>query len=180
MEKRDSLVLVYETLKAAIKKVHGEGFPVFDDKPNVDLFLKKQRNAANISYVSGSIEKALMREYVPHKLRNNKNGTFTVATETARFHYTMRITFFAEKKGLAQRLGLLFLEAVEEANQFVVPGDEWEEVMEVLSLEPPRPPDGEADLWFCSLMVTCRGKLLTESTVNEIGAINFKGKITTI
>ena len=69
MEKvRDPLVLVYETLKQAIKTVHGQDFLVFDDFPTADSYRKQNKNAANISFVSANSEKGLMREFIPHKV----------------------------------------------------------------------------------------------------------------
>ena len=74
MEKmRDPLVLVYETLKKAIKTVHGQDFLVLDDFPTADSYRKQNRNAANISFISASSEKGLMREFIPHQTIKNKN-----------------------------------------------------------------------------------------------------------
>ena len=49
MEKiRDPLVLVYETLKKAIKTVHGQDFLVFDDLPKTESNKKKKKKSTKI------------------------------------------------------------------------------------------------------------------------------------
>lgn len=177
MEKiRDPLVLVYETLKKAIQTVHGENFLVLDDFPMADRFRKEKRNAANISFVSASSEKGLMREFIPHKERSNEDETtITVATETLRMEYVIQISFFAEKKGVAQWLSTKFISYLEEKNELDLEGDVWKESMNVFLLYPPSPPDGEADLWQVSQTWRCSGKLLTEKTVAKVGQLDLKG-----
>lgn len=176
-EIRDPLVLVYETLKQAIKKVHGKEFVVFDDFPNADEFKKKKRNAANISYVSGGIEKGLMREYIPHSFRKNNDGTYTVATETSRMDYIIQVSFFADKKGIAQRLSTKFILYLEQLNELPLYNDTWNEVMGIFLAEPATPPEGDTDLWQCDQTWRCTGKLLTESIVSQVDINNFKPKV---
>lgn len=174
---RDPLVLVYETLKQAIKKVHGKEFVVFDDFPNADEFRKKKRNAANISYVSGGIEKGLMREYVPHNMKKNEDNTYTVATETARMDYIMQVSFFADKKGIAQRLSTDFVLYLERLNELALYNDPWNEVMEIFLTEPPYPPEGDTDLWQCDQTWRCKGKLLTDNIASQVEVNKFKPRI---
>ena len=98
---RDPLVLVYQTLKKAIKTVHGQDFLVLDDFPTADSYRKQNRNAANISFISASSEKGLMREFVPHKtVKNNTDNKFTIVIETLRMEYVIQISFFADRKGI--------------------------------------------------------------------------------
>ena len=123
MEKiRDPLVLVYETLKKAIKTVHGQDFLVLDDFPTADSYRKQNKNAANISFVSASSEKGLMREFIPHKVVKNENDNkFTVATETLRMEYVIQISFFADRKGIAQQLSTKFINYLERKNALKYP-----------------------------------------------------------
>lgn len=174
---RDPLVLVYETLKKAIKDVHGEGFQVFDDFPTEDEFRKENKNAAHISFISGSVEKGLLREYVPHKMSKNEDGTYTVATETCRMDYIMQVSFFASKKGIAQRMSTEFTSYIEERNELPLFNDQWKETMSIFLLSPPPPPHGDVDLWQCDQTWKCSGKLLTQSNVNAIDLKKFKFKI---
>ena len=129
MEKiRDPLVLVYETLKKAIKTVHGQDFLVLDDFPTADSYRKQNKNAANISFVSASSEKGLMREFIPHKVVKNENDNkFTVATETLRMEYVIQISFFADRKGIAQQLSTKFINYLERKNALKLEGDKWME-----------------------------------------------------
>lgn len=177
---RDPLVLIYETLKDTIKKVHGKDFLVFDEFPTSGEFKKQNKNAANISYISGSCEKGLMREYVPHKTRKNEDGTYTVATETLRMDYTIQISFFANKKGIAQKLSTEFVSYLEKVNQIEMLGDIWGEISDIFLVSPVPPPYGDVDLWQVNQTWTIRGKLLTESIVNSIDLKNFKIKINNV
>lgn len=174
---RDPLVLAYETLKQAIREVHGRNFAVYDDFPNANEFRKMERNAANITYLSGGIEKGLMREFVPHGVRKNTDRTYTVATETCRMDYIMQVSFFANKKGTAERLSTEFMAFVEKQNRLRLKDDEWNEEMEISLIEPPYPPHGGADLWQCDQAWRCRGKLITESVANDIAAENFRPRV---
>lgn len=177
---RDPLVLTYETLKQIIKIVHGKDFLVFDEFPNADEFTKENKNAANISYVSGNLEKGLMREFIPHSLKRKDNLTYDVITETTRFNYIMQVSFFANKKGVAQRLSNEFMQYLEVKNEFELYNDPYKEVMQVFLTEPPYPPRGDSDLWQCDQTWKCRGKLLTVSKASEIDIKNFKLKIKNI
>lgn len=177
---RDPLVLVYEAMKNAIREVHGKDFIVFDDFPNANEFRKPGKNAASISYISGSLEKGLMREYVPHSIKQNPDRSYTIATETCRMDYILQVSFFAGKKGIAQRLSTEFMAYLEERNGVPLKGDPWGESMEAFLTEAPEPPRGEADLWQCDQAWRCRGKLLTEHVVNRIEVEGFRPKITNI
>ncbi len=179
MEKiRDPLVLVYETLKKAIKTVHGQDFLVFDDFPTADSFRKQNRNAANISFVSASSEKGLMREFVPHKVAKNDNDNqCTVATETLRMEYVIQISFFANKKGIAQMLSTKFIHYLEQENELKLEGDKWAEHMNIFLLYPPAPPEGDTDLWQVNQTWQCSAKLLTEVTAETTKQMNFTGMI---
>lgn len=173
---RDPLVLVYETLKKAIQTVHGQDFLVFDDFPTADSYRKQNRNAANISFVSASSEKGLMREWIPHKEIKNRDD-FTVATETLRLEYVIQISFFANRKGIAQRLSTKFIHYMEEKNELPLVEDAWQESMYVFLLYPPAPPEGDTDLWQVNQTWQCSAKLLTEKVVQEVKQMNFTGKI---
>ncbi len=170
---RDPLVLTYEALKHAIRQVHGEKFLVYDDIP-VATELKKQLPAANLSYVSGVGEKAFMREFDPHTLKDNENGTFTVVTETLRFDYYIQVSFFATKKGLAQMLSNKFMAIIELENEILIPNDPWGETMQIMLESPPLPPRGEPDLYQCEQTWLCRGKLLTTEVVNAVDITNLR------
>lgn len=182
MEKiRDPLVLIYETLKKAIKTVHGQDFLVLDDFPTADSYRKQNRNAANISFVSASSEKGLMREFIPHKtLKNENNNKFTVATETLRLEYVIQISFFANRKGIAQMLSTKFINYLERENELKLEGDKWAESMNIFLLYPPAPPEGDTDLWQVNQTWQCSAKLLTEKVVDEVEQMNFKKKIKNI
>ena len=179
MEKvRDPLVLVYETLKKAIKTVHGQDFLVLDDFPTADSYRKQNRNAANISFVSASSEKGLMREFIPHKVvKNDNNNQFTVATETLRIEYVIQISFFANKKGIAQMLSTKFINYLERENTLKLEGDKWLESMDIFLMYPPAPPEGDTDLWQVNQTWQCSAKLLTEEVVDTVEQMNFIGKI---
>ena len=179
MEKiRDPLVLVYETLKKAIKTVHGQDFLVFDDFPTADSYRKQNRNAANISFVSASSEKGLMREFVPHKVvKNESDNKFTVATETLRMEYVIQISFFADRKGLAQQLSTKFINYLERKNALKLEGDKWMENIDIFLMYPPAPPEGDTDLWQVNQTWQCSAKLLTEEVVDTVEQMNFIGKI---
>lgn len=179
MEKiRDPLVLVYETLKKAIKTVHGQDFLVLDDFPTADSYRKQNKNAANISFVSANSEKGLMREFVPHKIvKNGNDNQFTVATETLRMEYVIQISFFANKKGIAQMLSTKFINYLERENTLKLEGDKWLESMDIFLMYPPAPPEGDTDLWQVNQTWQCSAKLLTEEVVDTVEQMNFIGKI---
>ncbi len=178
---RDPLVLVYETLKKAIQTVHGQDFLVMDDFPTADSFRKQNRNAANISFVSASSEKGLMREFIPHQTIKNKNdNNFTVATETLRLEYVIQISFFANRKGIAQQLSTKFINYLEEKNELQLVGDKWAENMNVFLLYPPAPPEGDTDLWQVNQTWQCSAKLLTEKVVDKVEQMNFTKMIKNI
>ena len=179
MEKvRDPLVLVYETLKKAIKTVHGQDFLVLDDFPTADSYRKQNRNAANISFVSASSEKGLMREFIPHKVVKNENDNkFTVATETLRMEYVIQISFFADRKGIAQQLSTKFINYLERKNALKLEGDKWMENIDIFLMYPPAPPEGDTDLWQVNQTWQCSAKLLTEEVVDTVEQMNFIGKI---
>ena len=182
MEKiRDPLVLVYETLKKAIKTVHGQDFLVLDDFPTADSYRKQNRNAANISFVSASSEKGLMREFIPHKVVKNENDNkFTVATETLRMEYVIQISFFADRKGIAQQLSTKFINYLERKNALKLEGDKWMENIDIFLMYPPAPPEGDTDLWQVNQTWQCSAKLLTEEVVDKTEQRNFTGKIKNI
>ena len=182
MEKiRDPLVLVYETLKKAIKTVHGQDFLVLDDFPTADSYRKQNKNAANISFVSASSEKGLMREFIPHKVVKNENDNkFTVATETLRMEYVIQISFFADRKGIAQQLSTKFINYLERENTLKLEGDKWLESMDIFLMYPPAPPEGDTDLWQVNQTWQCSAKLLTEEIVDKVEQMNFTGKIKNI
>ncbi len=182
MEKiRDPLVLVYETLKKAIKTVHGQDFLVLDDFPTADSYRKQNKNAANISFVSASSEKGLMREFIPHKVVKNENDNkFTVATETLRMEYVIQISFFADRKGIAQQLSTKFINYLERKNALKLEGDKWMENIDIFLMYPPAPPEGDTDLWQVNQTWQCSAKLLTEEIVDKTEQMNFTGKIKNI
>lgn len=182
MEKiRDPLVLVYETLKKAIKTVHGQDFLVLDDFPTADSYRKQNKNAANISFVSASSEKGLMREFIPHKVVKNENDNkFTVATETLRMEYVIQISFFADRKGIAQQLSTKFINYLERKNALKLEGDKWMENIDIFLMYPPAPPEGDTDLWQVNQTWQCSAKLLTEEIVDKTEQMNFIGKIKNI
>ena len=182
MEKiRDPLVLVYETLKKAIKTVHGQDFLVFDDFPTADSYRKQNKNAANISFVSASSEKGLMREFIPHKVvKNESDNKFTVATETLRMEYVIQISFFADRKGIAQQLSTKFINYLERKNALKLEGDKWLENIDIFLMYPPAPPEGDTDLWQVNQTWQCSAKLLTEEVVDKVKQMNFTGKIKNI
>lgn len=173
---RDPLVETYKAIKAVIRVVHGSNFNVRDEEPNPIEF-KVELPAANMTYISGTSEKALMREYEPHGLIDNGNGTFTVGTEVVRFDYLIQVSFFAERQGTALRLATEFLAAIEKENQIVIPGDKWKEVVQIFAGGPPLPPRGQTGLYQCDTTYSCRGKLIIEETVNAIDLANFKPRL---
>ncbi|OXM84605.1 hypothetical protein [Paenibacillus rigui] len=173
---RDPLVSVYQSLYAAITHVHGSDFMIYDGTPDPSEFFKKLP-AAHIIYVSGTAEKALMREYEPHGLIDNGDGTFTVGTESCRFDYLIQVSFFGIKPGIAQQLSTRFLAFVEMDNELLIPDDKWGEIMQVFITGPPTPPRGEPDLYQCDATYRCRGKLITEEEVAKIDITNLKFKI---
>lgn len=174
---RDPLVCTYQALAAAINSVHGNGFAILDGYPS-PLEFKKSLPAAHIVQVGGTAEKALMREYVPHGIIDNGNGTFTIGTESVRFDYLIQVSFFADKSGIAQKLTNEFLAYIETINEIPIPNDKWGELMQITITAPPTPPRGEPDLYQCDATYRCRGKLITEEVVNAADVRNLKFKIT--
>jgi hypothetical protein len=173
---RDPLVGAYEALKSAIRTVHGQDFVVRDGDPDPTEF-KKQLPAAHLYLVSGTSEKALMREYEPHGMIDNQDETFTVGTESVRFDYLIQVSFYAEKPGTVQRQSTEFMAYIETSNEVNIPNDKWGEVMQIFLSAPPRPPVGEPDLYQVDASYYCRGKLITEEVVNAIDVSKFKPKI---
>ncbi|MDR6883024.1 hypothetical protein [Bacillus sp. 3255] len=174
---RDPLLCAYQALSAAISHLHGSDFPVRDGEPNPTEF-KKVLPAAHILLISGTAEKALMREYEPHGLIDNGDGTFTVGTESVRFDYLIQVSFFADKPGRSQRLSNEFLAFIETQNEIPVPEDKWGEVLQIFLTAAPLPPRGKPDLYQCDATYRCSGKLITEDTVSKIDMTNLKFKIT--
>lgn len=173
---RDPLLCAYRAIGEAIYHVHGQNFEIRDDTPSPIEF-KKVLPAANISYVSGTSEKALMREYEPHGVIKNPDGTFTVGTESTRFDYLIQVSFFANKPGTAQRLSTAFMAYIEVENEIPVPGDKWEQTMEIFLAAPPPPPRGEPDLYQVDATYQCTGRLITEQVVRAVDISKFKPKV---
>ena len=180
----DPLIETYKAIKAAVRTVHGIDFIVRDEQPDPTEFTldPKDKNkpvlpAANISYVSGTAEKALMREHEPHGLIDNGNGTFTVGTDALRFDYLIQVSFFAERQGTAQRLATEFMAYIETENEIPVPDDKWGETVQIFTKAPPIPPRGETGLYQSDLTFSCRGKLITEEIVSAIDVSKFKPKV---
>lgn len=163
---RDPLALIYSALKKKIKDVHGEKFYVTDGIPSVSEY-KKQLPAANISYVSGAAEKAFMREYEPHKLVNNGDGTYMAIYEIMRFSYLIQISFFAKMPGIAQQLSLIFIDVLE-SNNLLCLDDTWDSDTNIFLQSPPLPARGEEFLYQVDQTWVCSGKLLHQELVNEI------------
>ncbi|WP_240470212.1 hypothetical protein [Brevibacillus laterosporus] len=175
---RDPLVSVYTALEKAIKNVHGSGFLVTNDTPSPIETKKRSVPAANITYVSGTSEKALMREHHPHGVLSNGNGTFTVGTEAVRFHYLIQVSFFAERPSQAQRLSTKFLAYIETENEIPIPEDKWGDLVQIFIASPPLPPRGEPNLYQVDATYQCLGQLIVEEQVNAIDVSKFKPKIT--
>lgn len=173
---RDPLVETYKAIKATVRVVHGSEFTVRDEEPNPVEF-KASLPAVNISYVSGTAEKALMREYEPHGLIDNGDNTFTAGIEVLRFDYLIQVTFFGQHQGTAQRLATEFLAFIEQENDISIPGDKWGESVQIFATGPPRPPRGEVGMYQCELTFSCRGKLIVEENVNAIDISGFKPKV---
>ena len=151
---------------------------MLDDFPTADSYRKQNKNAANISFVSASSEKGLMREFVPHKVvKNDNNNQFTVATETLRMEYVIQISFFADRKGIAQQLSTKFINYLERKNALKLEGDKWMENIDIFLMYPPAPPEGDTDLWQVNQTWQCSAKLLTEEVVDTVKQMNFIGKI---
>ena len=154
---------------------------MLDDFPTADSYRKQNRNAANISFVSASSEKGLMREFIPHKVVKNENDNkFTVATETLRMEYVIQISFFADRKGIAQQLSTKFINYLERKNALKLEGDKWMENIDIFLMYPPAPPEGDTDLWQVNQTWQCSAKLLTEEVVDKTEQMNFTGKIKNI
>jgi hypothetical protein len=118
-----------------------------------------------------------MREYEPHGILDNLNGTFTVGIESLRFDYMIQVSFYAERKGTALRLATEFMAYVERENEIPIPEDKWETSMQVFTEGPPTPPRGEKGLYQSDLTLSCRGKLIIEDVVSAIDVSNFKPQI---
>ncbi|WP_027416211.1 hypothetical protein [Aneurinibacillus terranovensis] len=173
---RDPLTLAYQSIQAAILHVHGDSFVVRDEMPNPSEF-QKILPAAHIQYVSGTAEKALMREYEPHGIIDNQDGTFTVGTESVRFDYLIQVSFFAVRPGVAQQLSTAFMSYIEQVNEIPIPNDRWEKLMQIFLTAPPLPPRGEPDVYQVDATYRCRGKLITEEIVNAVDISKFKPQI---
>ncbi|MED1787624.1 hypothetical protein P4V47_08900 [Brevibacillus laterosporus] len=174
---RDPLVSVYTALEKAIKTVHGSSFLVTNDTPNPIETKKRVLPAANITYVSGTSEKALMREHEPHGVLSNGNGTFTVGTEAVRFHYLIQVSFFAERPSQAQQLSTKFLAYIETENEIGIPEDKWGDLVQIFIASPPLPPRGEPNLYQVDATYQCLGQLIVEEQVNAIDVSKFKPKV---
>jgi len=181
---RDPLVEMYKAIKTAVRVVHGAEFIVRDEQPDPTEFTldPKDNNkpvlpGANISYVSGTSEKALMREYEPHGLIDNGDGTYTVGTEILRFDYLIQVSFFAERQGTALRLATEFMVYIETENEIPIQDDKWGETVQIFTKGSPLPPRGETGLYQSDLTFSCRGKLFTEELVSAIDVSKFKPKI---
>lgn len=175
---RDPLVSVYTALENAIKTVHGSGFLVTDGIPNPIETKKRVLPAVNITHVSGTSEKSLMREHEPHGVISNGNGTFTVGTEAVRFEYLIQVSFFAERPSQAQQLSTKFLAYIETENEIVIPEDKWGDPVQIFIASPPIPPRGEPNLYQVDATYQCTGKLIVEEQVNAIDVSKFKPKLT--
>ncbi|UED70692.1 hypothetical protein [Brevibacillus sp. HD3.3A] len=173
---RDPLECAYKAIQAAIRNVHGSDFAVRYDMPNPIQF-KKVIPAANISFVGGTAEKGLMREYEPHGIIRNTDGTYTVGTESVRFEYLIQVSFFADKPGKAQQLSTAFMAAIEVENEIPIPGDKWGEIVQIFSSAPPPPPRGAPDLYQVDATYQCTGKLITEQVVSAVDISKFKPKV---
>ncbi len=89
-----------------------------------------------------------MREFVPHKVvKNGNDNQFTVATETLRMEYVIQISFFANKKGIAQMLSTKVYQLLGERKYIEIRRDKWLESMDIFLMYPPAPPEGDTDLW---------------------------------
>ncbi len=172
---RDPLSIVYEGLKAKIKEIHGQDFYVTDGTPPTSEY-RKRLPAANISYVSGTAEKAFMREYEPHALIDNQDGTYTAIYEIMRFFYVLQVSFFADMSGDAQQLSLKFLTDLENSNSLPLP-DELDSDANIFLQSPPLPPRGEEYLYQVDQTWACSGKLLQERVVNEIDVEKMNLKV---
>lgn len=180
---RNPLVLVYKSIANTITMCHGNDIFITDEQPNTfDTSLNDEENnkfnlpGANISYVSGNSEKALMREYEPHGVINNLNGTYTIGTEALRYNYLIQVSFFAKNPGTAFRLASEFVAHIEKDNEIPIE-DKWESSMTIFTKSPPIPPRGEGGLYQSDITFSCEGKLIIEEIVNSIDIQNFKPKI---
>lgn len=175
---RDPLVLVYEGLKAKIKAVHGADFYMTDGDPPTSEY-KKRLPAANISYVSGTAEKAFMREYEPHVVEDNGDGTFTAVYEIMRFSYLLQVSFFAKMPGTVQQLSLAFIDTLE-ADNLLFLDDKWDIDTDIFLQAPPLPPRGQEFMYQVDQTWKCSGKLLHKKIVNTVDIKELKLKIETI
>lgn len=176
---RDPLVLTYETIKKAVKTVHGADFLVIGDLPN-DADLKEQLPCAKITNISTTSEKAFMREFEPHDIKYNSDGTCIVATEMERLYYIMEISFFASEKEIVQKLSTEFVLYIEQFDELPIINDFWSEKMQIFLETPPTSPYGENGLYQCKHTWLCRGKLIMEEIVKAVDVTNLKFKIENI
>ncbi len=179
MALRDPLVLAYAGFKQAIQRVHGVDFVVRDEQPAATDY-KITLPAANISYVSGRTEKALMRDNRIHGQKKNGNGTYTLAWEIMRFEYLLQISFFARLPAEVQKLSTAFILAMETENEIILPNDPWQCSMNVFLSAPPLPPRGSKNLYQIDQTWECGGKLLLEENVNEVDISNLRFRAGTL
>jgi hypothetical protein len=188
MSLRDPLVLAYKALTQAIQNTLGTDIHVFDGTPNPTEFKKallgdnsgteQQIKAAHLFKVGGSSEKGLMREYIPHGIIDNLDGTFTEGTESIRMDYLIQVSFYANRPGIAEQLNNDFMGYIESNNEISLPGDKWNEQMYIFLEGTPTPPTGEPDVYVVHSTYRCRGKLITEKIVNSIDVSMFHPKVT--
>ena len=91
--------------------------------------------------------------------------------------YVIQISFFANKKGMAQMLSTKFIDYLEQKNELELVGDKWQESMNVFLMYPPAPPEGDTDLWQVNQTWQCSAKLLTEKVVDDVKQMDFKKMI---
>lgn len=176
MQTNDPLISTYEAMRAAIRIVHGANFNVTDEMPDATIY-ELDLPAANIMLESSKLHKAFMREFVPHSMENNKNGTYTIATETARFDYFIQISFFAPTAGYAQKLSNEFLNYIELRNEVEIPNNKWGDKLTVLLQSAPDAPQGTSGLYWVNQHYKCIGKFITEDVVNAIDVANLRFRI---
>lgn len=176
-DKRDPLILVYKSVKDAVKSAFGKDFKVTDAFPNPSE-IKKTMPSACIQIISGSTSKSLMSDYEPHKMKKLNNGKWLVCTENLRFVYTLKISFFSDKLHQLQSISNKFMSFIEEKENYIkIPDDLWEEEMLIYTEKPPMPPSGEQNTYFTEQEWICRGKLLMEEIVPCIDIKNLKFNI---
>lgn len=182
MSLRDPLILAYKAIIQAIQTVHG-AIPVFDGDPNPAEFKKallgdnsgteQLIKVAHIFKVGGSSEKGLMREYNPHGLIDNHDGTWTEGTESLRMDYLIQVSFYGNRPGIAEQLSNDFMGYIEAVNEIPLPDDKWNETMYIFTEGTPTPPVGDPDLYVVHATYRCRGKLITERQVGTFDVQNW-------